>query len=366
MSLIEIKNLRKEYPNVTPLENINANVESGEVISIIGPSGVGKSTLLRCINRLETPTSGSILVDGIDVCSSNTNLSSVRRKMGMVFQSFNLFGHKLVIENVMMAQQDLLGLSAQDAYSEAMRQLDRVGLVNKARNYPHELSGGQQQRVAIARALAMHPQIVLFDEPTSALDPSMISEVLGVIRSLAGTGLTMLVVTHEMRLARDVSDRIWYLDKGIIYEEGTPQQILIQPKRQLTRDFVFRIRRWEWNLQSDGLDLYGMTGSLKAFGVNQFINQDTVDICQKVIEALVIDILVPVISDSHNPEIILRLDAEEEGKKIILEVAYPEFVKKDDLCNKLNNLLEAHMLHETLEQIQSNLPNTMRFAIKIQ
>ena len=205
MSLIEIKNLRKEYSDAVPLQDVNLNVEEGEIISIIGPSGTGKSTLLRCINRLETPTSGSIQVDGANVCDAGTDLASVRRKMGMVFQSFNLFGHKTAVENVMMPQQDLLGTSAKDAYAEAMEQLRRVGLESKARKFPHELSGGQKQRVAIARALAMHPKIMLFDEPTSALDPTMVSEVTSVIRDLAGTGLTMLIVTREMRLARDVS-----------------------------------------------------------------------------------------------------------------------------------------------------------------
>ena len=191
MSLIEIRNLRKEYsPDVVPLKGVNADIEAGEVISIIGPSGTGKSTLLRCINRLETPTSGQIIVDGVDVCAPGTDLARLRKSMGMVFQSFNLFPHKMAVENIMLPQQSLLGKSAREAYEEAMKQLERVGLADRARQYPDELSGGQKQRVAIARALAMHPQILLFDEPTSALDPTMVSEVLSVIRDLAGTGLT--------------------------------------------------------------------------------------------------------------------------------------------------------------------------------
>ena len=196
MSLIEIKGLRKEYPDVVPLKDVNVNIEEGEVISVIGPSGTGKSTFMRCINRLETPTAGSIIVDGDDVCDPKTDLAAVRRKMGMVFQSFNLFPHKTIAENVMMPQQDILGTPAKEAYAEAMRQLERVGLDGKARKFPHELSGGQKQRAAIARALAMKPKIMLFDEPTSALDPTMVSEVLSVIKSLAGSGLTMLIVTH--------------------------------------------------------------------------------------------------------------------------------------------------------------------------
>ena len=177
MSLIEIKNLRKAYPEAVPLENVSVNIDAGEVVSIIGPSGTGKSTFLRCINRLETPTSGEIWVDGVNVCDPKTDLPSIRKKMGMVFQSFNLFPHKMVAENIMMPQQQLLGVSRADAYREAVTQLARVGLESKARAYPDELSGGQKQRVAIARALAMHPKIMLFDEPTSALDPNMVSEV---------------------------------------------------------------------------------------------------------------------------------------------------------------------------------------------
>ena len=231
MSLIEIKNLRKAYPNAVPLENVSVNIDAGEVISIIGPSGTGKSTFLRCINGLEKPTSGEIWVDGVNVCDPNTDLPTIRKKMGMVFQSFNLFPHKMAAENIMMPQQQLLGVSAADAYQEAIVQLAKVGLEAKARAYPDELSGGQKQRVAIARALAMHPKIMLFDEPTSALDPNMVSEVLSVITNLAKTGLTMLIVTHEMRFAREVSSRVFYMDEGIIYEEGTPEEIFLDADR---------------------------------------------------------------------------------------------------------------------------------------
>ena len=258
MSLIEIRNLKKEYDNAVPLRGINADIEEGEVISIIGPSGTGKSTLLRCINRLETPTSGTVTVDGVNVCDPSADLPKVRRIMGMVFQSFNLFPHKMAVENIMIPQQSLLGKSPQDAYSEAMEQLARVGLADKARHYPDELSGGQKQRVAIARALAMHPKILLFDEPTSALDPTMVSEVLSVIRDLAGTGLTMLIVTHEMRLAKNVSDRIFFMNEGEICEEGPPEQIFENPLREATRNFIFRIRNWNYKLSPTEQDFPAM------------------------------------------------------------------------------------------------------------
>ena len=242
MSLIEIKNLRKEYPNAVPLEDVSVNIDAGEVISIIGPSGTGKSTFLRCINRLETPTSGEIWVDGVNVCAPNTDLPSIRKQMGMVFQSFNLFPHKMVAENIMMPQQQLLGVSAADAYQEAMAQLNRVGLEGKARNYPDELSGGQKQRVAIARAMAMDPEVLLFDEPTSALDPEMVGEVLNVMQRLAESGMTMLVVTHEMAFARDVSRRVVYMNGGVICEQGSPEQVFGHPQRQETVDFLSRFR----------------------------------------------------------------------------------------------------------------------------
>ena len=240
MSLIEIRHLRKEFPEATPLEDVSVNIEQGEVVGIIGPSGTGKSTLLRCINRLEEPTSGQILVDGMDICAPSADLSEVRRDMGMVFQSFNLFPHLMVAENIMQPQQKLLGRSAAESYEEALKQLRRVGLEGKERRYPVELSGGQKQRVAIARALAMQPKIMLFDEPTSALDPEMVSEVISVMKDLAESGLTMLVVTHDMRLARDLATRVFFMDQGGIYEDGTPEQIFTNPSKERTRQFVFQ------------------------------------------------------------------------------------------------------------------------------
>ena len=328
MSLIEIRNLRKEYsPDVVPLKGVNADIEAGEVISIIGPSGTGKSTLLRCINRLETPTSGQIIVDGVDVCAPGTALARLRKSMGMVFQSFNLFPHKMAVENIMLPQQSLLGKSAREAYEEAMKQLERVGLADRARQYPDELSGGQKQRVAIARALAMHPRILLFDEPTSALDPTMVSEVLSVIRDLAGTGLTMLLVTHEMRLARHVSDRVFFMTDGEIYEEGSPEQIFEHPLREGTRNFIFRIRSWTCILSPSSRDFHGMTGSLEKFCKDQFLGRRQAMNCQLAVEELVVSFLLPAVESAGQGAFHMTLFAGEEGaeRKLMIDCSgFPE------------------------------------------
>ena len=328
MSLIQIRNLRKEYsPDVIPLKSVNADIEAGEVISIIGPSGTGKSTLLRCINRLETPTSGQIIVDGTDVCAPGADLAKLRRIMGMVFQSFNLFPHKMAVENIMLPQQSLLGRSAREAYEEAMKQLEIVGLADKARQYPDELSGGQKQRVAIARALAMHPQILLFDEPTSALDPTMVSEVLSVIRDLAGTGLTMLLVTHEMRLARHVSDRVFFMTDGEIYEEGSPEQIFEHPLREGTRNFIFRIRSWTCILSPSSRDFHGMTGSLEKFCKDQFLGRRQAMNCQLAVEELVVSFLLPAVESAGQGAFHMTLFAGEEGaeRKLMIDCSgFPE------------------------------------------
>ena len=207
--MIKIEHLRKEYPNVTPLKDVSVEINDGDVISVIGPSGTGKSTLLRCINLLEKPTSGHITIDGQEITDPKCNVPMLRRKMGMVFQGFNLFGHLTVIENIMLAPMDLLGKSKQEAYDTGMQLLRTVGLAEKALNYPDELSGGQKQRIAIARTLAMDPDVILLDEPTSALDPTMVGEVQAVIRDLAKTGKTMMIVTHEMGFARAISNRVF-------------------------------------------------------------------------------------------------------------------------------------------------------------
>ena len=264
--MIQIEHLQKRYDNgLTVLRDVNATIHKGEVISIIGPSGTGKSTFLRCLNLLEQPTGGRILVDGEDLLSPRTDISHIRQKMGMVFQSFNLFSHLSIMENLCLAPVKLLHKSRAEAERRGMELLQLVGLSEKAQAMPSQLSGGQKQRIAIARCLAMDPEIILFDEPTSALDPTMVSEVLGVIRGLAKQGMTMAIVTHEMRFARDVSSRIFYMDQGLIYEEGTPEQIFEHPQQERTRVFINRIRDFHYDIKGIHYDLYALNAALETF-----------------------------------------------------------------------------------------------------
>lgn len=239
MSMIEIKGLCKSFGDHEVLRGIDQNVEEGEVLCIVGPSGSGKSTMLRCINRLEEPTAGEIYVDGELV--NEGNIDSMRTKMGMVFQSFNLFPHKSVLDNLTIGPINVKKADKKESEEKAMKLLERVGLAEKAGEYPRNLSGGQQQRVAIARALAMDPEVMLFDEPTSALDPEMVGEVLDVMKSLAKDGMTMIVVTHEMGFAKEVADKVIFMDGGYIVEQGTPDDVLNHPQMDRTKDFLSKV-----------------------------------------------------------------------------------------------------------------------------
>ena len=238
---IHVEKLEKHFGSLEVLKNITVDICEGEVVCVIGPSGSGKSTFLRCLNRLETASSGEIVVDGYHINDKKININKVRENIGMVFQHFNLFANMNVVENLMLAPVDLKKATKAEAKENAMRLLETVGLADKAESYPSQLSGGQKQRVAIARALAMNPDIMLFDEPTSALDPEMVGEVLAVMKDLAKNGMTMVVVTHEMGFAREVADRVLFMDEGIILEEGTPEEIFGNPKNPRTIDFLNKV-----------------------------------------------------------------------------------------------------------------------------
>lgn len=274
--MIIVRNLTKKFGNVEVLKDINTEIQKGEIISIIGASGGGKSTFLRCLNLLEQPTSGEIIVNGVNILDPATNVATVRQNMNMVFQSFNLFDHMTALENLTLAPMKLKGMSKADAEHLSMDLLRTVGLAERAHYFPHELSGGQKQRVAIARCMAMNPEIILFDEPTSALDPTMVAEVLAVIRKLAKEGLTMLIVTHEMEFARDVSDRVFYMDDGRIHEEGPPEQIFDNPVHERTLAFVHHARTWRYNFSSPDVDLFAMHGEIQYFGEKQFLSRQAI------------------------------------------------------------------------------------------
>lgn len=239
--MIETIDLRKNFGKLEVLKGISTNFEKGEVAVIIGPSGSGKSTFLRCLNLLECPTTGRVIFEGVDITKAGHDLDLHRRKMGMVFQLFNLFPHMTVLDNVTISPRKLRGLSDDEATEAAMTLLRRVGLEEKAKAYPAQLSGGQKQRIAIVRALAMQPDVMLFDEPTSALDPEMVGEVLEVMRDLAAEGMTMIVVTHEMRFAREVGKRILFMDEGVIAEEGPPAKLFGSPENPRTREFLKKV-----------------------------------------------------------------------------------------------------------------------------
>jgi polar amino acid transport system ATP-binding protein len=269
--MIKIEHLSKKFGDLVVLKDISTEIKTGEVVSIIGPSGTGKSTLLRCLNRLEAPSGGSILINGVDILDKQTDVARIRQKMNMVFQSFNLFSHLSVLQNLTIAPVKLKGIGEREAQAKALELLRLVGLAEKAESYPDELSGGQKQRVAIARCLAMEPEIILFDEPTSALDPTMVREVLSVIRRLAKEGMTMAIVTHEMDFARDVSNRVLYMDDGIIYEEGPPEQIFEHPQKEKTRAFINRILSYTRRISSPDYDLYAINAEIEAFCEKQIL-----------------------------------------------------------------------------------------------
>ena len=238
---VDIRGLCKSFGSNDVLKGVDFHVDQREVVVVLGPSGSGKSTLLRCVNLLETPDSGQVLIDGIDICDEDTDVNAVRRRIGMVFQQFNLFAHLSALDNVTIAQRKVLKRSAAEAQEVARRNLERVGVGDKAGHFPAQLSGGQQQRVAIARALAMDPEIMLFDEATSALDPELVGDVLKVMRSLAEDGMTMMVVTHEIGFARNVADRVVFMADGVVVEEGPPAQVIDDPQHPRTRQFLRQV-----------------------------------------------------------------------------------------------------------------------------
>ncbi len=310
--MITVSHLSKSFGDTAVLKDINTEIRKGEIITVIGPSGTGKSTFLRCLNLLETPTGGSITIDGIPLLAKTTNVPLIRQRMGMVFQSFNLYSHLTVLENLTLGPVKLLRKPRKAAEERAMELLKLVGLAEKARSYPDELSGGQKQRVAIARCMAMDPEILLFDEQTSALDPTMVSEVLAVIRRLAREGMTMVIVTHEMEFARTISSRVFYMDEGVIYEEGPPEKIFADPQRPATRAFIHRIRSMRCHIASRDFDLYAMNGEIEAFCEKHLLPAAVTGyVVQAAEEALILQ------RDFDNIDVTLSF-SEKEGSVVLL------------------------------------------------
>ena len=362
--MIKISHLQKKYPNATPLKDVNVEIHKGDVISIIGPSGTGKSTLIRCINMLETPTAGEIWVDGECITDKKCNLNKVRQKMGMVFQSFNLFNHMNIIENIMAAPVDLLKKSKQEAYDRGMELLRTVGLADKAFNYPDQLSGGQKQRVAIARTLAMDPEIILLDEPTSALDPTMVGEVQAVIKDLAKKGLTMMIVTHEMRFAREIANRIFYMDEGGVYEDGTPEQIFDNPQRERTIRFIKHLKVFETLITSKDFDFIGFNTELEEFGRKNQMAQKAVYRAQSVFEELGVQCLLPKLPKEFKLSVAFEYSADEEALSMTMKYDGAHF----DVRNTPNviSLAIAEAAAESIDYAQIDTDGfTNLVAVKI-
>jgi polar amino acid transport system ATP-binding protein len=337
--MIRVEHLSKKFGDLEVLRDVNAHINRGEVISVIGPSGTGKSTFLRCLNLLDPPTGGRIFISGREITAPNANVSLLRQKMGMVFQDFNLFLHLNVLENLTIAPVKLLGRTKALAESKARELLHLVGLAAKEKAYPAELSGGQKQRVAIARCLAMNPDIILFDEPTSALDPTMVSEVLGVIRRLAGTGMTMIIVTHEMQFARDVSSRVFYMDQGVIYEEGPPSRIFDHPEKEATRTFINRIRNLEWYIEDyEHYDIYALSTEIIQFCEKHFLGPAQRDALLHIAE----EILQMCLGTDNNPQTLTRREILRETGGIALFISYSEKTEQ------IHTRFTAHARLETI------------------
>ena len=317
--MIELVHLEKKYENAVPLKDVNAVINDGDVISIIGPSGTGKSTLIRCIDLLERPTGGKILLDGVEITAPGFDVTQARRRMGMVFQSFNLFGHLTVIENLMQPQIDILKRSKPEAYEIGVNLLKRVGLAGREMQYPEQLSGGQKQRVAIARTLAMDPDVIMLDEPTSALDPTMVGEVQTVIRDLAQTGKTMLIVTHELNFARAICNRVFYMDQGGIYEDGPPEQIFDHPEKQATRRFIEKLKVLEIIVDSIDFDFAGIGTDIDRYCMHNDVPARTRYRIRLVFEELTQQILRDVLRQTS---LLLTVEYSQRDEKTVITAVY--------------------------------------------
>ena len=359
--MIKIEHLRKEYGKVTPLKDVNVTINKGDVISIIGPSGTGKSTFLRMINLLEKPTSGKIFLNGEEITAKKYKPENARKRMSMVFQSFNLFNHLSVIENLVVPQVDLLGRKKEEAYEKAMSLLENVGMSDFYLNYPASLSGGQKQRVAIARALVMEPEVILFDEPTSALDPVMTKEVESIMKGLAELGYTMIIVSHNMDFAKSISNRVFYMDQGGIYEDGTPEQIFHNPKRSRTKAFIENLSVLKISIHND-FDYINICSKLEAYIYDLQISNKKANSLRMVYDELIYELLIKSLSTS-DIRIIISYDSDND--KFMFSIKYSgeqkNVLKSKNISSNIINKIAKKIKHEKIKE--KNYTNNITFEL---
>lgn len=341
--MINIKGLTKRFGDLVVLDNIDVQIKKGECISVIGPSGTGKSVFFRTIALLEKPDNGSIIINGLEITGKKTDIDKVRGKMGMVYQEFHLFSHLNILNNITLALRWVKKLKKYDAEKKATELLSLVGLVEKASCYPHQLSGGQQQRIAIARCLAMEPDIMLFDEPTSALDPTMTCEVLSIIRKLTQRGLTILIATHEMNFAKEVSDRVLYMDEACIYEEGTPEEIFDNPKREKTKIFIRAQNIFSYKIYSKYFDIIEMNAKVEIFCQKFNLLNRQIYHVRLILEELILEIFDKCYSNTP-PDIVYNIDLSDKKEEITLNFLYKAdeynpFAKQESETNNLGIVL---------------------------
>ncbi len=348
--MISIRNVSKDYGNGAILQNVSLEIEKGEAVVIIGNSGCGKSTMLRCINRLITPESGEIYIDGENILSPSADADKIRRKMGMVYQHFNLFSHLNVLDNIILAPMKVLGIPREKAVAEAKTLLERVGMAGKEMQYPSSLSGGQKQRVAIARTLAMHPQVILFDEPTSALDPTMVDEVEAVIRDLVDEGMTCVIVTHEMRFAKRVASKVVFMAEKGIYEQGSAKEVFDHPKKPLTMRFLYHSRMLEQELDPASLDLFSIFSKVRQFLSRFETNNDQ----KNLIEVVKDELLFPIFKSKDAAHIrgSLSLICSETSSHHILKIRF-QGLTGDPLSEPYLDMLNLKLIEHACEHIFS-------------
>ena len=346
--MIEIINLEKTFTVNPILRGITTTIKDGEIIAIIGGSGCGKSTLIRCINMLGKPSSGKIILDDEEITAPGYDLSKISKKIGMVFQSFNLFNHLTVIENIMLPQIQTLKRSKQEAYDKAIALLKQVNLSTKVFSYPDSLSGGQKQRVAIARTLAMDPEVILFDEPTSALDPTMVGEVKAVINSLTKTGKTMIIVTHDMDFAKSIATRVFFMADGIIYEEGSPEEIFNNPKKEKTKQFINKSKVLELDIQDQNFDFYGANTTIEEYCHKNHIPYTKAYHLQSIFEELNKEILLPKMKEV---KINYLIEYSQNNDELVATVKYG--TEKFDI-NSTDNELSLSIIKGFTNSIEYN------------